>query len=280
MNPVFNPQRKFGVELEVCIDENCRPEDICEYIMYHVSGMTIDTGRVDEYYPSVNPIATCWEAKSDSSISPAGFELVSPPLAGEDGLRELQDVVDTLSARCYANSSCGLHVHHNIMDFSDEQFVNLYKVYYSLSPVIAFMLPPSRRYNSYCGPLNTSLKRLKNDAKTQKDFILGEPRQALNLAPCSGRNTAEFRQHEGTVNSTDIIAWIFLTQRIVEYAKITRKPKDSREKSLSKLFFRLGWTKSALEDARVRWVRAYWEERFAYFTGNEKEIPISIGKEN
>jgi len=26
MNPVFNPQRKFGVELEVCIDENCRPE--------------------------------------------------------------------------------------------------------------------------------------------------------------------------------------------------------------------------------------------------------------
>ena len=273
----FNLSRRFGVELEVVLKEpDDDPETVADTIGRE-AGVHLFSESIAEYYHNDNIEDRRWHAKSDSSIEEPGFEIVSPALAGETGLLEVQDVIGTLGNYCKSHRSCGLHVHHEARDLSNKQFVNVYKTYYSLQAVIAFLMPPSRRCNSYCPPLDMTIGSWGKTPAEQREAVMRGDRYSVNLASFQTRGTIEFRQHQSTTDPNYILAWLFLTQRILEYAKEVKNPKETREIKLSGMFRRLGWGGSSLLDSRTRWTRAFWEERFARFTNGAQVVPLKIG---
>jgi len=274
----FNLTRKFGLELEViCGNEEADPYDVVKDI-HRTSGLKVENAVCD-YYANVDPEDDRWHAKSDSSVHDPGFELASPPLRGEHGLRELQKMVSVLRDYCSVDNSCGLHVHHEVRDLYPYQMESIWRIYFSFQPVIAFFLPPARRFCSYSPPLDKCLSSMK---KFRENYY-GEPpargfeyfpRDSVNLSSISRRGTVEFRQHAGTVDIDKILSWLYFTQGLVEYAKTVRKPKEDREIDLIRMFQRMGWAGKGLDDPRVLWARTYLSSRFEYFTGDKRKAPV------
>lgn len=89
---------------------------------------------------------------TDSSLNGNDtFELVSPILVGEAGLRELEKVCWVLElCDVKVNESCGLHVHIDAAGFNMATWRNLALSYKHLEPVIDRFMPASRRDNYYC----------------------------------------------------------------------------------------------------------------------------------
>jgi len=183
----FNLTRKFGLELEVVCDEDAIPEDVVEEI-HAASGLKVENAVCD-YYANVDPEDDRWHAKSDSSVHAPGFELASPPLRGERGLRELQKMVSVLRDYCAADNSCGLHIHHEVMDFLPYQAEAIWRIYFSFQPVIAFFLPPARRACSYSPPLDKCLSSMR---KRYKDHY-GEPIRGFEAFPRDSVNLGQGR---------------------------------------------------------------------------------------
>ena len=84
---------------------------------------------------------------TDSSLSGNDtFELLSPILVGETGLRELEKVCWVLDlCDVKVNESCGLHVYIDATGFNMETWRNLALSYKHLEPVIDRFMPASRR---------------------------------------------------------------------------------------------------------------------------------------
>lgn len=139
--PDYTFNRKFGIEIEAY---NCSRERLAREL--REAGIEV---MVESYNHTTRPH---WKLVTDSSISGNDtFELVSPILVGEVGLRELEKVCWILDlCDVKVNGSCGLHVHIDAAGFSMETWRNLALSYKHLEPVIDRFMPASRRDNYYC----------------------------------------------------------------------------------------------------------------------------------
>lgn len=87
----------------------------------------------------------------------AGFELVSPPLAGEEGMRSALEVLQVLRGMgIQAGTSSGMHVHVNVASskvpgtiLSPTKIANVWVIFAKYQLVIDEMLSPSRLGNHY-----------------------------------------------------------------------------------------------------------------------------------
>ena len=133
--------RKFGIEIEAY---NCSRERLAREL--REAGIEV---TVESYNHTTRPH---WKLVTDSSINGNDtFELVSPILVGEAGLRELEKVCWVLDlCEVKVNESCGLHVHIDAAGFSMATWRNLALSYKHLEPVIDRFMPASRRDNYYC----------------------------------------------------------------------------------------------------------------------------------
>lgn len=138
------------------------------------------------------------------------FELVSPILVGEAGLREQEKVCWVLElCDVKVNGSCGLHVHIDAAGFSMETWHNLALSYQPLEPVIDRFMPASRRDNYYCrgvGHISDGMIRSARTADELKGRI-GNRYHKVNLEAYSRHKTVEFRQHSGTTCFTKMRNW-------------------------------------------------------------------------
>ena len=134
--PDYTFNRKFGIEIEAY---NCSRERLAREL--REAGIEV---TVESYNHTTRPH---WKLVTDSSISGNDtFELVSPILVGEAGLRELEKVCWILDlCDVKVNGSCGLHVHIDAAGFSMETWRNLALSYKHLEPVIDRFMPASRR---------------------------------------------------------------------------------------------------------------------------------------
>lgn len=245
--PVLNYSftRRFGVEIEAY---NCTQEkllhELCEAgIRVAIEGYT---HRTTEH----------WKLVTDSSLSGNDtFELVSPILAGEAGLKELETVCWVLDlCDVKVNDSCGFHVHMDAAGFSMETWKNLALTYKHLEPVIDSFMPGSRRNNQYCQSLHGISDRAIRDASTITDLqcVFNNRRYyKLNLEAYSRHRTVEFRQHSGTTNYTKMEKWIRFLNGLVTFASAASLPDRTTLESLpflsekEKLFFKLRTKKLA-----------------------------------
>jgi hypothetical protein len=172
--------RRFGIEVECVIPTQHREE-------FPVGGY--HNGAQIPWAP------VGWNCQSDGSIrTEAGYfaaEVVSPPLAGEEGLVELVFVLDKLAEiGAKVNPSCGFHIHVDAGDLTPEQVGNVTESFKNLETLLFQtngQLAEQRWNNHYC---------------RRSDAWDGGRYQSLNLtnyfdpsgrARREGKRTVEFR---------------------------------------------------------------------------------------
>lgn len=179
-----------------------------------------------------------WKIVTDGSIVESrgfcGFELVSPPLRGAEGLEEIRKVAKALrQIGCTINRSCGLHVHHDASDYDVESFKNLYAIYIRYEAAIDELVSASRRGrgNGYCASLGgeQGLERVKNVRQMHQLTCNAFPSRyvKLNCHSYEVHGTVEFRQHQGTLDGEKMAHWVVFTQMLVERAVSGKIRMDS-----------------------------------------------------
>ncbi len=217
--------RKFGVEIE---GFGLTDRQIESVISNELGLQTGDWGSHRD---------GCWEIKEDGSVSGDNpFEVASPPLSGEDGLRQVREVVSALArAGAQVNRTCGLHVHVDARDLKSVDLANVVIQYGRHESVFDAMMPVSRRNNDYCRSVRDvadTLRRniltiaVNNNTSDVVEAYAWERYHKVNLAAYLTHGTIEFRQHSGSINHEKVTNWIqfcvnFVEQCIVPTTNIT-----------------------------------------------------------
>lgn len=241
---------KFGVEIEAynCTQEKLRQELREAGIRVAVESYNHDT-------------RSHWKLVNDSSLRGSNsFELVSPILVGEDGLKELEMVcwvLDLCNAK--VNESCGFHVHMDAADFDMNTWKNMALIYKRIEPVIDSFMPGSRRNNNYCKSLSeiSESEILSATTISRLQSVFGNDRyRKLNMEAYSRHRTVEFRQHGGTTDFTKMEQWIRFLNGLITFAKIGNLSGRITLNNLpflsekGKLFFKIR-TKKLANDTRI-----------------------------
>lgn len=103
-----------------------------------------------------------------------GGEYITDILIGDKGLKQLKKLCFELSRRCLIDKRCGVHVHLSNIDFTKENIILMYAVYYQIQEEIFAMLPKSRRDNVYCRYLDNLgiIVNNINPMNTQRSFYI------------------------------------------------------------------------------------------------------------
>lgn len=217
----FKRSLRFGVEIEVTIP----------------SGINIEEKLGDAGIKVRNPssvhevIVGAWKVVNDSSIrSPRGYygvEIVSPPSRSLDELEIVCKVLNDVKAK--VNTSCGLHVHHDIMELKRQQIMRIYNFYSKYEELIDLMHHKSRRDNCYAKSIQSIINRV-NGCETKSEllrYIAGSGNgmyyancryYKINLRSFLYYGTIEFRQSASTINFDEMASWITFTHKIIDRA--------------------------------------------------------------
>lgn len=214
----FVSTRRFGVEIEFCTSRS----------MYAIEEKLSAAGlnvRAEDYNHHTRPH---WKIVIDGSVS-RGFELVSPPLSGVEGLDEVKRAVAALvEAGCTVDASCGLHVHVDAGNLSGASVVNVLRRYNAHENEIDAMVPRHRRDNTYA-------RSVRNDFQTVEAHLRSNPTASareicelvydryrkLNITAFVKHGTLEFRQHSGSIDGTKIANWIMFCVTFVDDSVVT-----------------------------------------------------------
>jgi hypothetical protein len=236
----FDERRKFGIEIEFLFSgtREAAAEVVNDALL--AEGLV---GCVAEPYGHdgdrrTNGITSRrhWKVVPDGSIS-RGWELVSPPMSGFDGKRQLEIVTQALrDAGASVGSSTGLHVHHDARRLTSKQIGNAVALYTLHQREIDMLVSPSRRNLRWCAP--NDYRRLA-DVVENGGFIQPTEMFVLAIAPNAGfryravnvrawidHGTVEFRQHQGSLNARKIWDWVVFTQLFVTTAANRKSARD------------------------------------------------------
>jgi hypothetical protein len=204
--------RRFGVEIEMA--ELGRYETRSQL----AADLTLQTG-IDVVSESYNHTCrTHWKIITDGSC---GYELVSPPLFGEQGLADLKAILERLNFMdVRVNKKCGLHVHIDAENATTREVGMIVAKYAKYEKAIDRMMPISRREsnNRYCRSVMQEFYR-SADRYRNNGLTWGHTRYyKLNVASYSRHGTIEFRQHSGTTDYEKIKNWIIFCMQFVNRA--------------------------------------------------------------
>ncbi len=208
--------RRFGIEIEAY---NCTRDRLAREL--REAGINVGVegyGHTTRNY---------WKLVTDGSLSGNDtFELVSPILEGESGLRELEKVCWVLDlCDVKVNNSCGLHVHMDAADFTINTWKNLALSYKNIENVINAFMPNTRRDNRYCKSLSRISESRILEANTISDLreaFRNDRYHKVNLEAYARHRTVEFRQHGGSTNFTKMSNWVLFLSRMITFAQYAK----------------------------------------------------------
>ena len=224
---MFN--RRFGVEIELTKLNIRQTLDVLKTLDIPLSE---DTSYRHSGYNK-------WKVINDASVND-GCEVVSRILQGADGFAELEKVAKALAnAGASADSSCGLHVHLDIKDFTANDLRGIIERYSSFEQEIDKFMPRSRRgeSNTYCRSLiplmdilnnrntnynyyNNAISYWNSDNSDMVPRGFYERYMKVNLQSYVRQRTIEFRHHSGTVNAKKITNWVKFIMQFTDFSKI------------------------------------------------------------
>lgn len=227
-------------------------------------GAEIEVANVPNYVrKKVLPtIGIAYDGSIRGNDNNDGAEFVTPPANGVNFEALAGNVLDSLNdSSAKINSSCGLHLHFNLADFSDEQVMRLLLTYYLTSAACNLWVRPSRIENRYCAPMNhiwsySQIMRMYESKKIRpflydytnfmmtKDEQLKDLKENLNFDRHQGgshgprymaqnfisvyyRGTLEIRQHEGTADLSEILHYAYFNAQMIAYARGKRWDFDA-----------------------------------------------------
>ena len=216
---VYTFTRTFGIEIEAC---GIAPTTLAAELT--AAGIEC---RAEGYNHTTRPH---WKVVSDGSVcGDRPFELVSPVLAGEEGLAQVKTVCEVLNRLgAQVNKTCGLHVHFGVGELEHEPkfWRNLLNNYADLEPSIDAVMPPSRRgnRNAFCRPvahpqLRERLARCHDLRAIERVATNGCRYHKVNISSFWRHRTVEFRQHSGTTDFAKISNWVRMLSRLVEFSR-------------------------------------------------------------
>lgn len=200
----------------------------------------------------------CTDCGNDSGMQ--GHELCV--LANE---REFPEIIERVCAvlneqiNAQVNKTCGLHIHLDTRHYRAPEiaYANLFHAY----PLLAAMVPKSRRKNDYCrAPKHVDMVSERNSTNRY---------QAINVQSLREHGTIEVRLHTGTTNASKIVNWITLLIEIVDANKQAELQR-AYAASTEDLSLRLLALKNALDLPRR--LERYVEARIQKFGGKINEI--------
>ena len=207
---VVGSAAKFGVEIEFLGSSTVRDRLLAEL---RSRGLTADFEGYN------HTTRAYWKIVTDGSLSGAGYELVSPPLSGDEGRAALRLACQALvAAGARVDSRCGLHVHHDAAALDAPGIGRAVRSWASSQDAIDLLVSPSRRGTGWCRRLSASEVRhaeaLRSTDRTtvQVHFRNADRYRALNVAAYARQGTLEIRQHQGTLNAEKILAWVAFGQ--------------------------------------------------------------------
>ncbi len=204
-----------------------------------------------------------WRAEKDSSIQTTpgrkACEFVSPKLRGPEGLAQVEAAIDAITAHdARVNPTCGLHV---TIEWNGDAA--------ALARLISLVGNHERAIFASTGTRRRELtvytKQIKQygDKDQAKTKCEADRYHLLNLTHLArGKNRIEFRAFAGSLNKTKVVGYLMMCLGLVELALNTKRCADwdyekregtrscwdrpgagQGETELSRLFYRLGWTK-------------------------------------
>lgn len=193
---------RFGIELECKLPRREPGRNI------RIGGYGYDRGVQIPWAPRG------WVATSDSSIrAEEGYravEVISPILQGEDGLRQVAQVVDALVARgAVTDSSCGLHVHVDGHFVDAYHMAELKHIFPQLENWFLWLNGPdaiNRVQNRYC--YRVAGVGVSNSSRYQTINV-------SNWYNSTGKRTIEFRCWQGTTDLDRILLAIQMSVSLV-----------------------------------------------------------------
>lgn len=206
--------RRFGIEIEAY---NCRMDVLVDAL--REEGIQVSAENYN------HTTRNHWKLVTDSSLSGNNtFELVSPVLEGQNGLKELKKVCWVLDAcDVKVNASCGLHIHFDAANFSLQTWKNIAISYKHIELVIDKFMPESRRNNNYCRSLRNITEQKINNAQSIDNLqqVAFENTRYFKVNPqsYSRHKTIEFRQHAGSINYDKISNWVLFLNGLVTFAQ-------------------------------------------------------------
>ena len=242
--------RKFGIEIE-CISSGSRSAMARALV---AAGINCEVQGYNHNTQSV------WKIVDDSSLPSGGFELVSPPLSGQEGLRQVETAMKVLVAEgARVNRDCGLHVHVDARDLTVPDVLNIVKRYHKFESKIDAIMPNSRRNsnNRFCNSM-AEFTRRNRELETYTDVArmcgrVDDRYYKVNLCSYNRHNTVEFRQHSGTVNATKAVNWIVFCVTFVETSRRVVQETVVVENAMPEQQNGRGPRRAGYNTATVRW---------------------------
>lgn len=229
----------FGVEVEVTTS-NITREELSSYLKEKNVEVTATRSYTHE-------ITKGYKVVTDSTVS--GFEVVSPILKGEEGLKSMERMVNALNEHpnVSVDRHCGVHVHFGISEKDEngnwkeslplEKIKNAINLYVKHEETICKTHAPSRRYNGrgFNVPVTQGYDTDWNGIIKQTQRIIRKVNKAhnlngvqrifdyhsrtINMDSFFRQGTIEFRAHQGSTDSEKIRNWIVFLSRLFTTTK-------------------------------------------------------------
>ena len=264
--------RKFGIEIEGW--SGLTREELAPLLQKHTS---IPVRVIPWQRASRAP--SYWLLTTDGSLrneilGGKGYEMVSPPLKGEDGMKELKMMVNAMRNKKLLGKEnifkhgqrCSVHIHISIEDMDDTDCRKIYEMYQYLEPQLNRMFPMSRTNNtarsgrSYCAPIAEVPFEIATDPErtnNAKYYSVQFPKAI---------STIEFRIHSATTNYSKIYQWIKILNQIIDFAlKNTAVSRMRKSKDFIDLV-------NILDDESY----AYFEARAKKFDRQKKKAGVLV----
>ena len=216
--------RRFGVEIE------CQSRlgfDTLARTLSAATGLTVEVqGWTRHSIADRGHNRGTWKIVPDGSLGTNGREIVSPVLSGDEGARQVTAILAALrDAGATVDRTCGMHVHHDANDLSVEAMVALIEGFTARQvSLMDRFVSPSRRNGRWAARFTGQEARYaiqaitNGSAAAQRGSAQIDRYRALNLCAYGVYGTVEFRQHQGTLNASKVLAWVALGQALVEAA--------------------------------------------------------------
>ncbi len=255
----FLPMYSYGAEFEMLIKDR----------------RDLETKLNERGFPAYetgyeHTMTNSWKIGHDSSIRvQSGYEpveVVSPKLFGVQGFDAIRGVLAAVSEiGAKVNRSCGFHVHVDAWNWDTTLMLELAKIWVKIeTPVLWYLVSPSRRGNDYCKPLTIE------DLITLSENRLTDRYHSLNLCAFQRHKTVEFRLHNGTAEAQKVIPWVVFCLMLVHAVKKGVRSRDV-EPTFNGVMDAIGMNDKAI--SVIRESRRYLYRRFMYWKKDAEANP-------
>jgi len=218
---MFNTERTYGIEIEVVKLNSATIRDLIAELAAADVKAYDSTSSYDH-----NIRQGQWKIMKDASITGnSGFEIVSPPLKGDEGIDEVIAVLSVLrKLGARVDDSCGMHIHHDVSDLSRNQIAQATKLYNKHENVMDEQVPADRRMNNayYCRSVRSQESNIEMFVNNRRVYESDARYCKVNVRAYLRHQTLEFRQADANLSTANAIAWIVFTQAFCEKAKASR----------------------------------------------------------